>query len=144
MAPRTLQIVVIEDSDEDFYSLRRALERAGVAQPPLRFRNALEFLPFLDDSASAGDNLAWIIILDLNLPGENGFDLLARIRKAKRLELVPVVILSTSSSPRDVEESYRRGASSYMTKSLDLKEFELTVRRFVDFYARAATLPAAR
>ena len=137
-------ILSVEDSDEDFEALRMALATAGAVNPLLRCDKAHQALDPLDRRAAErdGEDLPALVLLDLNLPDMHGRDVLDRIRADARLRATPVIVLSTSTNPRDVTGCHGAGANAYLVKPVGLEEFEAMIQALVDFWLRAATLPA--
>lgn len=134
-------ILVVEDSDEDFFTLQRAMTKAGVANPVVRFTRgepALERLRNDRDLAATA-----FVVLDLNLPGLDGRDVLAILKADSRLRTIPVVVLTTSDNPLDVESCYRTGVNSYHLKVVDFGEFLETVRTIASYWLDSAVLPSA-
>lgn len=82
-----------------------------------------------------------LIILDLNLPKKNGWEVLKEIKNDKNLKKIPVVILTTSTSKKDIEKSYCNHANAYLTKPLDLQEFTEVVKSIHSFWIQKAKLP---
>jgi two-component system response regulator len=76
-----------------------------------------------------------LVILDLHLPGIDGFEVLRRIRADRETSLVPVVILTSSDDPRDVDRSYVLGANGFVRKPARPHQFELALRRVADYWA---------
>ena len=135
-------LLVIEDSDEDFETLRRTLRKASFTNPVVRHANGDDALRWLRSNGQNGMNQpTGMILLDLNLPGTDGRDILEIIKKDQVLRTLPVVVLTTSGSPSDVEICYRRGANSYMIKSLDLQVFQRSVSNFCEYWFKVVTLP---
>lgn len=121
-------IISVEDSDTDFLALQHALHVAGVPNPIERCesgRAAMESL--LAETASPLVERASLIMLDLNLPGVDGRRLLRELRARDPERAVPVIVLSTSSHPRDIDDCYRAGADAYMVKPLELEDWETKV-----------------
>lgn len=80
-----------------------------------------------------------VILLDLNMPGMSGFDVLNALKSDARLDRIPVVILSSSTHPQDVERAYSLHASSFMTKQLDFGSFVQQIDAFVTFWLHVRT-----
>lgn len=121
-------IISVEDSDTDFLALQHALNVAGVTNPIERCesgRAAMERL--LAESEGPLAERASLIMLDLNLPGIDGRQLLREFRARDPQRVVPVIVLSTSSHPRDIDDCYRSGADAYMVKPLELEDWETKV-----------------
>ncbi|BAE50235.1 CheY-like receiver [Paramagnetospirillum magneticum AMB-1] len=82
-----------------------------------------------------------LILLDLNLPGRNGHEILEDIRADAALSSIPVVILSTSGADRDIKKAYALGASSYVSKPMDVEAFTAAIHSIEDFWFGTAQLP---
>ncbi|MEM7397685.1 MAG: response regulator [Pseudomonadota bacterium] len=122
-------IVSVEDSDTDFVALQHALKVAGVTNPIERCENGKEAAGYLLSRSSQLADWASLIVLDLNLPGIDGRDLLRKMRAQDPKRTVPIIVLSTSSHPKDIDASYRAGADAYMVKPLELEDWESKVGR---------------
>src|SRR5438552_17807545 len=142
----TLQtILIVEDSIEYYQLAVRALEEAGLRNPLRRCGDGDEALDFLRhrgayrDPASAPRPCA--ILLDLNLPGTDGRGVLQELKQDTDLRMIPVIILSTSTDDRDVNDCYGSGANSYVHKPVDLKAFIAAMQHLKDFWFEVAVLP---
>ena len=82
-----------------------------------------------------------LILLDLNLPKKNGFEVLSIIKHDTRLKRIPVIILTISSAAEDIIESYNFSANCFITKPLDLDKFTEVIKTIEDFWLGVATLP---
>lgn len=113
-------ILIVEDSPADYDVTYRALRKAGLANPIHRCETGDEALDFLFRQgvyAEEGKALRpGIILLDLNLPGTDGSEVLAKIKQTEDLRSILVIILTTSIDERDIERCYQAGANSYVQK----------------------------
>ena len=138
MEARALQpLAVVEDSDEDFEALSRVLRDTTSREGVTRYvsgEDAVAGLIGRDDPRPA------LIILDLNLPGIRGMEVLAQLKADARLRVVPVIVLSGSSREEDIDAAYEAGANAYLSKPLDYTELRRIVLSLHDFW-RIATLP---
>jgi CheY-like chemotaxis protein len=82
-----------------------------------------------------------LIVLDLNLPGTDGREVLAELKQDKNLKTIPVVIFTTSSNPKDVEGCYQYGVNGYLIKPMDTQRLRQLVQIFLDYWFEAVTLP---
>jgi CheY-like chemotaxis protein len=137
-------ILVVEDSAEDFTALGRAFRKHALQNPVLRCADGDQALEYLQ---GYGRNIKWpsvlpaIILLDLNMPGTDGRAVLEAVKHDSALNTIPVIIFSTSSNRKDVEECYRLGANSYLTKPIDYAAMEEKVRLIVSYWLSAVELP---
>lgn len=112
-------ILLVEDNPDDERLTLRALKRSKVTNPIIIARDGAEALEVL----FAADPLPSLILLDLKLPKIDGLEVLQRIRSDPRMELLPVVILTSSNEQRDIIESYQLKANSYVCKPVDFEQF---------------------
>jgi CheY-like chemotaxis protein len=143
-------IVSVEDSDTDFMALQHALKAVGVNNPIERCENGRKAAGCLLSDAVALSERASLIMLDLNLPGIDGRDLLRKMRAQDPERAVPIIVLSTSSHPKDIDSCYRAGADAYMVKPLELEDWETKVGQLAQSWlksgdqARTCKLAVAR
>jgi two-component system, chemotaxis family, response regulator Rcp1 len=118
--PRSeFHILLIEDSRADAKIIERALREGDVSHRLTVIsdgKNALDYLFKLRDAALSADREPDLILLDLNLPGMNGCQVLTRIKSDPYLRMIPVVILTTSEREEDIVQTYQAGANTYITK----------------------------
>lgn len=138
-------ILLVEDSPEDFEATRRALKKSGLKNPIYRCADGDEALDFLHRRGTFEDPGAaprpGIILLDLNLPGTDGREVLTHIKQDERLKQIPVIVLTTSTDDRDVDACYRAGANSYIQKPVDMDGFIKAIERLNDFWFEVVILP---
>jgi CheY-like chemotaxis protein len=144
--PETLpSVMVVEDSPEDYEATRRALERGGLANPLVHFPTGDAALDYLfargRKRQTAVERRPGLILLDLNLPGTDGREVLARLKGDPDLRLVPVVVLTTSRDQRDVSGCYRAGANSYIQKPVDLAGFRAAMETLREYWLDVVVLP---
>jgi len=131
-------ILVIEDSDEDYEILCHAFKKAKLRTTLYRVMDGTEAVTFLYRREAEEHNrpslMPQLILLDLNLPGHDGFDILNRLKESPRLGRIPVIIMTSSVNAVDVEQGYQQGVNSYIRKSTDLREFTETIRKLKEFW----------
>jgi CheY-like chemotaxis protein len=139
-----LPILVVEDSAEDFVALGRAFRKHALQNPVLRCADgdqALEYLQGYGKHPAWPKSLPAIVLLDLNMPGTDGRTVLDTLKHDKHLRSIPVIIFSTSSNSRDVDDCYRLGANSYLTKPIVYAELEEKIRLIISYWLEASELP---
>ncbi|MEL6578342.1 MAG: response regulator [Cyanobacteria bacterium J06621_12] len=138
-------LLIIEDSDEDFTALARTISKTGIPNPLYRCEDGEEALDFLYREGEYADQALAprpsLIILDLNLPGTDGREVLETLKGDRDLQAIPVVIFSTSSNPKDVDSCYRQGVSGYIVKPMDTERLDLLVTTFLNYWFEAVELP---
>jgi CheY-like chemotaxis protein len=113
-------ILVAEDSDDDFFFLRRAVRLAGIENALLRFRDGSELVKFLEGiparEIGPQQDQPWLLLVDITMPIMNGFELLQWLGKAKDIPKLRPVILSGSYREEDVARGKSLGAVDYLVK----------------------------
>jgi CheY-like chemotaxis protein len=137
------RILIIEDNNEDFQAILRALGPASADVAITRSLDGDDALEMLRETATGGkpEHLPQVILLDLNMPGTDGREILGEIKRDEVLKMIPVVILSTSRHSKDIADCYRKGASGYCLKPIDRIAFDETIRAISMFWFHAAMLP---
>lgn len=133
-------IIIAEDNDDDFSLIQETLLKHNVMNPMRRVANGeacLDLLRGVDEAPVR----PLLLLLDLNLPGIDGRDVLEEIKTDAKLSMIPVIVLTTSSNPYDIEICYRFGANSYHLKPLDVPEFRHVVTGIVDYWLGLSILP---
>ena len=138
-------LLVVEDSDEDFEATQRTLKKIGAGATIVRCVDGDDALDRLFRrgiySAPANLPVPSLILLDLNLPATDGREVLAMIKRDNALKLIPVVVLTTSSNPKDIDVCYRNGANSYMIKPVNLQQFTYQLQLVYNYWFGAVQLP---
>lgn len=137
-------ILLIEDNPDDEALTLRAISKNSIGNPVVVARDGVEAVDYLFGADDAGSRpLPAIVLLDLKLPRIDGLEVLRRIRADERTALLPVVILTTSSEPRDIEQAYQLGANSYIRKPVDYQQFVQTVAALASYWL-SLNVPAQR
>lgn len=138
-------ILLIEDSDEDYVAFGRALQGAAVAVSLYRCTRGDEALAYLHRrghvAGAASAPRPALILLDLNLPGMDGRELLAALKTDTALRSTPIVIVTTSHNPHDIAWCYQHGANAYHAKAMDYAQFRDEIRLLVEYWLRVCLLP---
>jgi CheY-like chemotaxis protein len=143
-AVRLPSLLVVEDSNEDFEALQRFLRRSPIAIHTHRCVNGEQALAFLYRTGSYVEGDAprpGLIVLDLNLPGTDGREVLRRIKQDEKLNTIPVVVFTTSNNPKDIEVCYRYGVNSYIVKPIDFAQLKRDIEMLVEYWFEVTTLP---
>ncbi|MDY6834649.1 MAG: response regulator [Chloroflexota bacterium] len=131
-----VNILLVEDDPGDQKLVKISLKSQMIAND-LHIvgdgEQALEYLDYCKTPVN-GVELPHLILLDLNMPGMNGKEFLKRIKEDSALRGIPVVILTTSDSEKDILESYNLQASGYVRKPVDITEFKEVMRRIGEYW----------
>lgn len=137
-----LELLVVEDNPAEILLLEEVLSEAQVALELRVVNSGDEALAFLRrEGRHAGAARPDLIVLDLNLPGRDGRQVLREIKDDPELRAIPVVILSTSQAEEDIAECYRLQANCYIVKPASLEEFIAVLRAIEKFWLHTVRLP---
>jgi chemotaxis family two-component system response regulator Rcp1 len=135
-------ILLVEDNAGDVRLTREALHEAGVAIELVAVPDGEQALAFLRGEGQYADGtVPDLILLDLNLPRKNGLEVLEEIKRDDELRQIPVIMLTTSSSARDIAACYDRGVNCYVVKPLELDDFTSLIGAINRFWLEVARLP---
>jgi CheY-like chemotaxis protein len=123
---KRLNILVAEDNADDVFFLQQAIKKAGVDCCLNSACDGIEALAYLNGEGAFGDRAAYpfpdILLLDLNMPGMNGFEVLEWVRKDARCTRLVVHVMSASSRDLDIQKAYDLRANSYVVKPSRIDE----------------------
>lgn len=137
MSDTPLNIAIADDDDDDRMFFGEALEDLALQAKLSLFKNGQELMDFLNLPKITLPNL---IFLDLNMPGKDGMECLREIRRDPRLKNVSIAIYSTSSSEKDIEDTFLGGANIYIKKPSSFTQLRETVERVLQIDWQKHTL----
>jgi len=132
MGTEPVLIVLVEDDDGHATLVERNLGRSGVSNRIVRLRDGQEALDFLSGRAgsSAGAlNQPILLLLDIKMPRVDGLEVLRQLKSEPETALIPVIILTTTDDPREIQRCYELGCSVYITKPVDYQAFVDAINR---------------
>jgi CheY-like chemotaxis protein len=137
-----VDILLVEDNAGDARLMKEALAEAKIRNRLHVVTDGVEALEYLRrQNGFAGAERPDLILLDLNMPRQDGRQVLAEIKKDEDLRRIPVVILSTSQAEADVARAYDLHANCYITKPLDVERLITVVKSIEDFWLTIVRLP---
>ena len=141
-SPSPVRILVVDDDPGDVLMIEEALEDSDVEKVIDVVNDGQEAMEFLRREgrhieASRPD----LILLDLNMPRMDGRQVLGAVKQDEDLRTIPIVVLTTSNADTDIVGSYILQANAYVTKPIDLDDFNDVVRRIDEFFGRVVVLP---
>lgn len=141
---RPARVLLVEDNLDDIEITRRAFRRVGRINDLFVVRDGEEatnllFRAGLETSMARPE----LVLLDINLPKVNGFEVLRQIRACEEFSTMPVVMLTASENEVDVEKSYRLGANSYIQKPVAFGQFLEVLELLSRYWFELVTLPAS-
>jgi two-component system response regulator len=136
--PKTQPILIVEDSEDDFEATRRAFSRTNLRNAIVHAVSGEEAVRWLRSEMPVKPGL---ILLDLNMPGQDGRKTLEIIKEAPDLKKIPVVILTTSDDERDIKACYELGANTYIQKPVDFDGLISAIKQLKEYWFEIALLP---
>lgn len=134
-------ILLVEDNEGDILLTKEAFEACKVKTELSIARNGQEALDFLFKRGEyANTKKPDLILLDINLPLFNGHEILRQIKADSNLKKIPVIMLTTSSNQKDIDEAYGNHCNSYVKKPLDIKEFLDAITKIEEFWLMLTVL----
>jgi CheY-like chemotaxis protein len=138
-------ILVAEDSDEDFAAFTRIVQTLGLNHPIHRVCDGDEALDYLYRTGNYTNPEVSprpsMILLDLNMPGTDGREVIQQVKQDEHLRSIPIVVLTTSSNHRDVSTCYYYGINSYLIKPIGFQALKQTVQAFFRYWLELNVLP---
>lgn len=138
----TIHILLVEDNDGDILLTKEAFQDSGITNAMSVVKNGTEAIDFLSKKGKYKNAyLPDLLLLDINLPKKNGIEVLHYIKVNEDLKHIPVIMLTTSSSEKDVNLSYKNYANCFITKPAEVDSFFKVVSRVEDFWVSTVQLP---
>jgi CheY-like chemotaxis protein len=140
----SLEILVVDDNEDDVLLLRESL-RDMPAVTLLHACDGDDAIAFLRREGSyATAPRPGLVLLDINMPRKNGFEVLAAMKNDPELRAIPVIMLTTSNRDADVVTAYSCGACSFVTKPVNFDRLKLIATHFVDYWTTVVRIPRVR
>jgi len=141
-----VEIVIVEDNPNDAELILRVFRKSNLANQVILLKDGAEAIDFLFVRAGCGLTAASVncrvILLDLKLPKVDGIEVLRRIKADERTRGIPVVVLTSSTEQRDLEDAYELGVNSYVAKPIKFDEFAKAVADLGLYWLVLNRLPA--
>lgn len=138
-----IHILLVEDNEGDILLIKEAFEEARIVNEIRTVKDGEKAILYLKKSDPYTDvKVPDLILLDVNLPRKNGHEVLAFIKTSPGLKQIPVVMLTTSSSEKDIIESYRNHANCYITKPVEVDKFMDAILKIEEFWIELVKLPS--
>jgi CheY-like chemotaxis protein len=133
-------ILLVEDNEGDILLTKEAFEESKVKTKISVVKNGQEALDFLYKHGDyAKVDKPDLILLDINIPVFNGHEVLQKIKNDSELKTIPVIMLTTSSSQKDIDKAYENHCNSYVKKPLELDDFLMAILKIDEFWLQLST-----
>ena len=137
-----INILLAEDNPGDVFIIKKALHQNSLPCKLTQVSDGEEIMKFLyQEEKYINSTRPHIILLDLNLPKKHGFDVLKEIKQDQALKFIPIIVLTSSKSEKDIIKSYSLHASCYLTKPVYLPEFMAVMQSLKEFWFKFVQLP---
>jgi CheY-like chemotaxis protein len=140
-------ILLVEDDSNDVLLIQRAFMKAGMKDMLKVVRDGSQAIEYLSGRGVFGNRerypLPFMLLLDLKMPGTNGFEVLQWIRAEPALRRLLVVVLTSSSLQADVDRAYELGANSYLVKPVEFEEMANMIQRFEAYWTEINRVPTS-
>ena len=133
-------IILAEDDEGHAGLIIRNLRRTGIDNKILHFRNGEETLNFLmghNGGTHRKEGVSYILLLDLRMPKVDGIEVMRQIKHDKQLKSMPVIVITTTDDPGEIELCYALGCSSYIVKPVNFEEFNEAFKQLGNFLGTA-------
>lgn len=139
---RPIHILLVEDNEGDIILTMEALKEAKLDNKISIARDGEQAIQFLNkEGAYTHSRRPDLILLDINLPRIDGIEVLRYVKTNEQLKAIPVVMLTTSTSEKDIDEAYQNFANCYIAKPVDLDTFFEVVQKIENFWVSIVQLP---
>jgi len=136
---RSINILLVEDNEGDILLTTEALEESKIINKVTVIRDgkaAINFFEALNNKDEHPD----LVLLDVNLPKMSGHEVLNYIKNNEKYKRIPVIMLTTSSSEKDIMQSYNSHVNCYITKPIDVADFVVAIAKVQDFWINIVSI----
>ena len=140
-------ILLVEDDANDVLLIQRAFQKAGLKQVLKTVRDGEQAIAYLNGSGIYANRdrfpLPFLVLLDLKMPGTDGFGVLRWAREEPQFKRLLIVVLTSSNLQADVDRAYELGANSYLVKPVEFDEMLHLLQRFEIYWSEINRMPSA-
>ncbi len=141
-------ILLAEDDENDVLLIQRAFNKAGMRNKLKVVRNGQQAIEYLSAQGPYNNRekfpLPFLVLLDLKMPGVDGFEVLDFVKHDSNLKRLLVVVLTSSNLQADVDRAYELGANSYLVKPVEFDEMVHLIQRFEAYWAEINRIPTTQ
>jgi len=132
MSAQTIEpftIIMVEDDEGHARLIEKNLRRAGVSNEMVHLDDGNKVIDYFFGDQAKLPHDKMLILLDLNLPGIDGYEILKRVKGDKRTHTIPIIMLTTTDNPKEIERCYDLGCNVYVTKPVEYDAFSEAIRK---------------
>ena len=144
MISEPIEVLLVEDNEDDIVLIEEAFAEAKLMNVVFKVRDGEDALAYLrQEGPYTHRRRPGLVLLDINMPKKNGFEVLQAMKADPLLQSLPVVMLTTSDREDDIVQSYTHGACSYIRKPMSLDQFAHVVNNFELYWTMVSRVPSA-
>jgi CheY-like chemotaxis protein len=137
---KTINILLVEDNEGDILLTREAFEESKIVSKITAIKDGKEAINFFE-ALTNNEEIPHLVLLDINLPKVSGHEVLMYIKNNEKFKSIPVIMLTTSSSEKDILQSYKNHVNCYITKPIDVSDFMKAIMKIEDFWINIVSIP---
>jgi len=138
---KSINILLVEDNEGDILLTTEAFEDSKIVNTINVIRNGEEAINHFEALNGKGQ-YPDLVLLDVNLPKKSGHEVLAYLKNSDKFKAIPVIMLTTSSSEKDIMLSYQHYVNCYITKPIDVSDFMTAINKIEDFWINIVSIPS--
>jgi CheY-like chemotaxis protein len=135
-----INILLVEDNEGDVLLTTEAFEESKIINKIMALRDGKQAVDFFE-SIKKKEDLPHLVLLDINLPKMSGHEVLMYIKNNEKYKSIPVIMLTTSSSEKDILLCYKNHVNCYITKPIDVSDFMKAISKIEDFWINIVSIP---
>jgi CheY-like chemotaxis protein len=136
-----IKILLVEDNEGDILLTTEAFEESKIVNRIITIRDGKEAVNYFE-AITRKEDIPHLVLLDVNLPKMSGHEVLMYIKSNDKYKSIPVIMLTTSSSEKDILQSYKNHVNCYITKPIDVTDFMKAIVKIEDFWINIVSIPA--
>lgn len=137
---KSIHILLIEDNEGDILLTTEALEESKIINRITVLRDGKAAIDYFEELSVKSD-IPELVLLDINLPKKSGQEVLHYIKNNNKYKQIPVIMLTTSSSDKDIMASYKNHVNCYITKPIEVQDFMKAIAKIEDFWINIVSIP---
>ena len=135
-----INILLIEDNEGDILLTMEAFEDSKIVNKITALKDGRAAIDFFE-KLNGKKEIPHLVLLDINLPKVSGHEVLTYIKNNEKYKSIPVIMLTTSSSEKDILQSYKNHVNCYITKPIDVSDFMKAIMKIEDFWINIVSIP---
>ncbi|MFD0750288.1 response regulator [Mucilaginibacter calamicampi] len=136
---KSIHILLVEDNEGDILLTTEALEESKIINQITVIRDGKQAIDYFENVNGA--DIPELVLLDINLPKKSGQDVLYYIKTHSSYKQIPVIMLTTSSSDKDITAAYKNHVNCYITKPIEVEDFMKAIAKIEDFWINIVSIP---